>query len=256
MSTGTNPQRDFAEQVSSRIAELAALATSGGLDEAIDLLVASIREGGVIQAFGTGHSEAFAMEIAGRAGGLIPAHRIALRNVVLRGSRVVEDLVGADLERDGTVVPELLDLTDLHPADVFVIASNSGVNSSIVGMALAAKERGHQVIAVTSLAHTNAVAPKHPSGMRLAEVADVVVDNLAPYGDATVSVGDSSGAVTVGAVSSITAAYIAQALTIGVVTRLLDGGEAPPVYISANVPGGDEHNDALTARYGGRIQSL
>lgn len=253
MSTGTNPQADFAEQVSSRIAQLASLATSGGWDEAIELLVSAIRAGGVIQAFGTGHSEAFAMEIAGRAGGLIPAHRIALRNVVLRGSRVVDDLVGADLERDGTVVPELLDLTQLDPADVFVIASNSGVNSSIVGMALAAKERGHQVIAVTSLAHTNAVEPKHASGQRLAEVADVVIDNLAPYGDATVTIDDSVG---VGAVSSITAAYIAQALTIGVVTRLLDDGEAPPVYISANVPGGDEHNDALTARYGGRIQSI
>src|SRR5690606_13572023 len=109
---------------------------------------------------------------------------------------------GADLERDGSVVPELLDLTDVDPADVFIIASNSGVNSSIVGMALAAKERGHQVIAVTSLAHTNAVETKHSSGKRLSEVADVVIDNLAPYGDATVTAGDGLGAVTVGAVSS------------------------------------------------------
>lgn len=252
----SSAQASFTEEVSTRLAQLAERTAAGGLDAAIDLMVGAIRAGGVIQAFGTGHSEAFAMEIAGRAGGLIPAHRIALRNVVLRGSRGVDDLVGADLERDGTVVPELLDLTELDPADVFVIASNSGVNSSIVGMALAAKERGHQVIAVTSLAHTNAVAPKHASGKRLAEVADVVIDNLAPYGDATVSIGDAAGAISVGAVSSITAAYIAQALTIGVVTRLVDDGEAPPVYISANVPGGDEHNDALTARYGGRIQSI
>jgi uncharacterized phosphosugar-binding protein len=83
-----------------------------------------------------------------------------------------------------------------------------------------------------------------------------VIDNLAPYGDATLTVGDGDSAVGVGAVSSITAAYIAQALTIGVVTSLVDDGDVPPVYISANVPGGDEHNDALTARYGGRIQSI
>jgi len=228
----------------------------GPVQQAAELVVESLRAGGVVQAFGTGHSESFAMEIAGRAGGLIPAHRIALRNVVLRGSRAVDDLTGAGLERDGSVVEELLDLTELHPADVFVIASNSGVNSSIVGMALAAKERGHKIIAVTSLAHTNAVEPKHPSGKRLAEVADVVIDTLAPFGDATVSIGDGRRAVTVGAVSSITAAYIAQALTIGVVTSLLDDGEVPPVYISANVPGGDAHNDALTERYGRRIQSI
>lgn len=256
MNRTRSAQIAFAEEARGRLDRLAELVADGGLDGAVALMVAAIRAGGVIQAFGTGHSEAFAMEIAGRAGGLIPAHRIALRNVVLRGSREVDALVGADLERDGSVVPELLDLTDLHPADLFIIASNSGVNSSIVGMALAAKERGHQVIAVTSLAHTNAVEPKHPSGKRLAEVADVVIDTLAPYGDATVSVGEGEHATTIGAVSSITAAYIAQALTIGVVTRLLDDGEAPPVYISANVPGGDEHNDALTARYGSRIQSI
>lgn len=256
MSQSRTAQQQFAQEVSSRLEALAELVDSGGLQPAIDLMVESVRAGGVVQAFGTGHSEAFAMEIAGRAGGLIPAHRIALRNVVLRGSRVVDDLTGAGLERDGSVVDELLDLTELDPADVFVIASNSGVNSSIVGMALAAKERGHRVIAVTSLAHTNAVQPKHPSGKRLAEIADVVIDTLAPYGDATITVDAGNGAVNVGAVSSITAAYIAQALTIGVVTDLLDDGGVPPVYISANVPGGDEHNDALTERYGRRIQSI
>jgi len=253
MSQTGSAQQQFAQEVRGRLEQLAELVTSGGLAPAIDLMVEAVRAGGVVQAFGTGHSEAFAMEIAGRAGGLIPAHRIALRNVVLRGSRGVDDLTGAGLERDGSVVDELLDLTELHPADVFVIASNSGVNSSIVGMALAAKERGHQVIAVTSLAHTNAVQPKHASGKRLAEVADVVIDTLAPYGDATLSVGDGIG---IGAVSSITAAYIAQALTIGVVTSLLADGEVPPVYISANIPGGDTHNDALTERYGRRIQSI
>lgn len=256
MSQSAPVQQLFAQEVRSRLDQLTELVASGGLQPAIDLMVEAVRAGGVVQAFGTGHSEAFAMEIAGRAGGLIPAHRIALRNVVLRGSRGVDDLVGADLERDGSVVDELLDLTELDPADVFVIASNSGVNSSIVGMALAAKERGHRVIAVTSLAHTNAVPPKHPSGKRLAEIADVVIDTLAPYGDATVSVGEGSSAVTVGAVSSITAAYIAQALTIGVVAALVDDGDPAPVYVSANVPGGDAHNDALTERYGRRIQSI
>ena len=73
---------------------------------------------------------------------------------------------------------------------MFLIASNSGVNGSIVGMALKAKDHGHQVIAVTSLEHTNAVTPKHPSGKRLSEVADVVIDTLAPYGDTTMSIGE------------------------------------------------------------------
>jgi uncharacterized phosphosugar-binding protein len=243
----------FSAEVSRRLAALDDDVSSGRLDPAIDLIVDGLRKGGVVQAFGTGHSQAFAMEVAGRAGGLIPTHALSLRDVVLRGSRDVAALGGSGLERDDTVVDELFGLYEFDPADVFVIASNSGVNGSIVGVALRAKDAGHPVIAVTSLEHTNAVTPKHPSGKRLSEIADVVIDNRAPYGDTTVDLGDGLAA---GAVSSITAAYIAQILTLGAAERLQDAGEVPPLYVSANVPGGDEHNDALKQRYGSRIGGL
>ncbi len=223
------------------------------VDTACKLIVEALEAGGIVHAFGTGHSEAFAMEIAGRAGGLIPTNRIALRDVVLDGKRDASILVGATLERDATIVAELLDGLSLHPADVFIIASNSGVNGSIVEMAIGLKQRGHGVVAVTSVEHTNAVTPKHPSGKRLSDVADVVIDNLAPYGDTTMTIGDGIG---VGAVSSITAAFIAQVLTITVANLLIEAGEIPPVYISANIPGGDEHNHALEDRYRGRIRRL
>ena len=134
----------------------------------------------MVQAFGTGHSEAFAMEIAGRAGGLIATNRIALRTLVLRGDRDVSALGGAEFERDPNIGENLLALFDVQPNDIFIIASNSGVNGSILGVALAAKARGHKLIAVTSLDHTMRVTPKHPSGKRLSEVADIVIDNLAP----------------------------------------------------------------------------
>ena len=241
----------FHEQVTSRLQAIADDAARGGLDAAIDLVVESIRNGGVLQAFGTGHSQAFAMEIAGRAGGFIPTKMMALRDIVLSGSRDASVLTGSSLERDGSVVDELFALTSLDPADVFLIASNSGVNGSIVGVALRAKADGHKVIAVTSLEHTNAVEPKHPSGQRLSEIADVVLDNRAPYGDTTIEV---PGGIGVGAVSSLTAAYIAQLITIGAAERIAALGETPPVYLSANIPGGDEHNHALEARYGDRIR--
>ncbi len=243
----------YLAQVAPRLERLAREIDAGSLDAACDLVVESLRAGGVVQAFGTGHSEAFAMEIAGRAGGLIPTNRIALRDVVLHGSRDVSVLGGATLERDASVVDELFDVSLVNPADVFIIASNSGVNGSVVGMALLAKQRGHKVIAVTSLEHTAAVSPKHPSGKRLSEVADVVIDTLAPYGDTTLSIGEGIG---VGAVSSITAAFIAQVLTIMVAERLAESGATPPIYISANIPGGDEHNHALEDRYRGRIRRL
>jgi uncharacterized phosphosugar-binding protein len=125
------------------------------------------------------------------------------------------------------------------------------VNGSILGVALAAKARGHKVIAVTSLDHTMKVAPKHPSGKRLSEVADVVIDNLAPFGDSTMQL---EGGIGIGAVSSITAAFIAQRITFGVAETIRQRGKTPPVFLSANIPGGDEHNRALQDLYGDRIR--
>ena len=241
--------REFADQVQSRVAQITAMAEAGGLDQPIAVLTEAIEQGAVLQAFGTGHSEAFAMEIAGRAGGLIPTNKIALRNLVLHGNRSA-DVLGATLERDPSIVAELWEISTIHPGDVFLIASNSGVNGSIVGLALLAKEKGHPVIAVTSLQHTMQVQPKHASGLRLCDVADIVIDNLAPYGDATIAL---EGGVPVGAVSSITSALIAQLLTLGVSERISEKGQVPPLYLSANIPGGDEHNHALEKKYEGRI---
>lgn len=241
----------YLHEVSDRIQDLTAKAQSGAFDAAIDLMATAIDAGGVIQAFGTGHSEAFAMEIAGRAGGLIPTNKIALRDVVLYGSQQVDILTGSGLERNPAVAEELLDISPVGPDDLFIIASNSGVNGSIVGLALAAKATGHTLIAVTSMAHTMRVQPQHASGKRLCDIADVVLDNLAPYGDSTLEL---TGGVPVGAVSSITAAFIAQLLTIGTARRLALSGAIPPLYISANIPGGDEHNHALEDLYRDKIR--
>lgn len=241
---------DLFREASERLARLTADAESGALDAAIALMVAALDAGGVIHAFGTGHSEAFAMEISGRAGGLIPTNKFALRDLVMHGDREVDVLTSA-LEREPWLVDELMATVPVGDGDVFMIASNSGVNGSIVGAALWAKERGHRVIAVTSMQHTMRVDPKHPSGKRLADVADVVIDNLAPYGDTTLEV---TGGIGAGAISSITAAFIAQLLTLGVARTIAERGDTPPMYISANIPGGDEHNSVLEDRYRGRIR--
>ncbi|NED94259.1 SIS domain-containing protein [Phytoactinopolyspora alkaliphila] len=218
---------------------------------AADLMVEGIGRGGVIQVFGTGHSQAVAMEIAGRAGGLIPANRIALRDLVLENGESPSILADPHLERDPGLAQRLYDATPTDPSDVFVIISNSGINGSIVGLASVAKENGHPLIAITSLDHSGQVESRHPSGAKLSELADVVLDNGGPFGDAALPL-PGGGAVC--AVSTITSALLAQFLTAEVVRRLLDAGEEPPVYLSANVPGGDSHNDALLKRYEGRIR--
>jgi uncharacterized phosphosugar-binding protein len=224
---------------------------AGLVARAADLLATTLRAGGVIQAFGCGHSESFAMEIAGRAGGLVPTNKIALRDIVLYGGDRPSVLADPQLERTPSVAHRLYDLAPIKPDDAFIIASNSGINGAVVEMAQIVKQRGHALIAVTSLEHSEGVDSRHAGGLKLTDLADVVLDNGAPYGDASLPL---PGGGAVGAVSSITAALLAQQLVAEVVTRLLAAGVAPPLYLSDNVPGGRERNAALESQYAGRIR--
>ena len=235
------------QEVLARVADTEA----GAIGRAADLIADSLRAGGVLQTFGAGHSEAVAADLAGRAGGLVPTNRISLHDVVLFGDARPEILHNDKLERDPQIAHRLYELAAPRPQDVFVVASQSGINGCVVEMALLVKQRGHHLIAITSAEHTARVTPRHPSGRRLADIADVVLDNGAPYGDALLPL---AGGGSVCAVSSVTNALLAQLVVAEVVRRMEAAGEVPPIYLSANVPGGDEHNHTLESRYAGRIR--
>jgi uncharacterized phosphosugar-binding protein len=241
----------YARRVESLAHEVAA-SQEPAVRAAAALLYASLRAGGVIQAFGSGHSEAIAMEIAGRAGGLVPANRLALRDLVLYGGEPPSLLASPELlERDPSIARRVYDLAPVHPADVFVIISSSGVNGSVVELASIVKKRGHGLVALTSVRHGNEMVSRHPSGLKLLDLADVLLDNGAPYGDAVLPL---PGGGASGAVSTITSALLAQMMVAEVVGSLLAAGETPPIYRSANVDGGDAHNRELEGRYAGRIR--
>ncbi|OAH14575.1 sugar isomerase domain-containing protein [Streptomyces jeddahensis] len=218
---------------------------------AAELIAACVRADGVVHAFGTGHSQAIVLELAGRAGGLVPTNRLSIADLVLYGGDDPSVLDDPLLERESGVAARIYDLAAPRPQDLFVVISNSGVNNVIVEMALHAKEQGHRVLAVTSLTHTRAVPAGHPSGRKLADLADVVLDNAAPRGDALLEL---PGGGSVCALSTLTGVMLVQ-MTVAEASRLLlAAGERPPVYVSANVPGGFEGNLELEKRYAGRIR--
>ncbi|MFD9108352.1 sugar isomerase domain-containing protein [Streptomyces bottropensis] len=218
---------------------------------AATLIADCVRADGVVQAFGTGHSQAMVLELAGRAGGLVPTNRIQMADLVLFGGDHPSGLDDPLLEREPGIAVRLYELADPRPQDLFVIVSNSGVNNVIVEMALHAKERGHRLLALTSLAHTHAVPATHPSGRKLVDLADVVLDNAAPRGDALLEL-PGGGAVC--ALSTLTGVMLVQMTVAEAAARLLATGDRPPVYVSANVPGGFESNLELERRYAGRIR--
>lgn len=220
------------------------------ISAAATLVADCVLADGVVQAFGTGHSQGLVMEIAGRAGGLIPTNRLALRDVATYGGDAPDSL-GPHTERDPAIAHRVYELAAPRANDLFVIASNSGGNGSIVEMALLVKERGHRLIAFTSLAHATAVDSRHPAGKHLHDFADVVIDNCGPMGDTLLPM---PGGGQVCAISSITSAFAAQMMLADACARLLAAGRTPPVYLSVNIPGGDEHNKALEEHYSGRIR--
>ncbi|MEU7746354.1 SIS domain-containing protein [Nonomuraea sp. NPDC049158] len=214
------------------------------------LLVTSLRAGGVVNAFGSGHSESIAMEIAGRAGGLVPSNRLTPRDLVLYGGQPPSVLT-PELERDPAIAHRIYELAPVAPQDVFVLISSSGINGAVVELATIVKERGHPLIALTSVQHSSQMTSRHPSGRKLLDLADVVLDNGAPYGDAILELPGGGG---YGAISTVTSALLAQMVVTEAVAELVALGETPPIYLSVNVADGDEHNKALESRYAGRIR--
>lgn len=217
------------------------------------LFARCLKADGVIHAFGTGHSQATAMEVAGRAGGFVPTNRISLSDLVMFGGAEPSVLSDPMLERDADTAGRLYELAKVQPQDLFVIISNSGVNGAIVQLAHLVKQRGHDLVALTSIDHSYRVPARHESGKRLADMADVVLDNGAPYGDAMFTTPDGDSAC---AVSSLSAALLVQMTVAQTVRMLLDEGIRPPLYMSANVPDGPERNRVLEAGYQGRIRRI
>jgi uncharacterized phosphosugar-binding protein len=231
---------------------------SENISAAAALVVESLTAGGVVQVFGTGHSRSFAMEIAGRAGGLVPANKISLTDLVFLGDTSPAAMLDSALERDETLAARLLAVHDIRPADVFLVCSNSGGNGSTVELARLVTERGHKLIVVTSMAHTTRITSRHSSGLRLFELADVVIDNGGAFGDASLELPSSDDGRPRGSIvatSSLTGTLIAQQLVTEVCGLLLEAGREVPILISANIPGGDEHNERLRAAYAGRVRS-
>jgi len=239
----------FADEARTVIDRVVA-ANKDSVAAAARLLADCVAADGIVQAFGTGHSQATALEIAGRAGGLIPTNRIGLSDLVARGGEDLSVLSDPLLERSPGLGKRLYELAAPHPRDVFVVISNSGVNNSIVDFALHVKDAGHPLIALTSLRHTRSVPALHAGGKRLADVADVVLDNGAPTGDALLPLPDGGSLC---GISTITSAMLVQMTVAEAVGLMTAEGHQAPVYVSANVPGGFERNLVLERHYGERL---
>ena len=220
------------------------------LERAARAVFASLRSDGVLHVFGSGHSHCLAEEAYHRAGGLVPVN--VIQEVFL--TPLTPPRLSGQLERVPGLAALILEAHDLRAGEVLLVISNSGINGVPVEMAQEGKRRGLTVVALTSLAHSRSVPTRHTDGKRLFEVADIVVDTCGEVGDAAVAYPGLAGKVA--PTSLLVGSFIVNSLVCRVVELFLADGLTPPVYLSANLPGGDEHNRALEEKYRGRIRGL
>jgi uncharacterized phosphosugar-binding protein len=203
------------------------------MEAAADLVANAIMNDGVVHTFGTGHSSIVAQEAFMRAGGLFPVNAILDERVVLSGG----SLMSAAMERHEGLAAEILAAHDIHPSDAGIVISNAGRNAAPVEMAMEMRQRGIPVIGITSTTHSRTASAVHSSGKKLMDVADVVLDNGAPHGDACVSIPGLPTAM--GPVSTVTGAALIHSVFILAAEKMLARGYEPVALPSGNVETAD-----------------
>ena len=216
---------------------------------AAKLAADTICNDGIIYVFGSGHSHLLAEEVFYRAGGLACVSPIVNEPLMLHESASLS----SRLEKQTGLAPKVLEHYDITPKDLVFCVSTSGVNAVPVEVTAALREKGVDVVAITSSSYASQ-AVKNPMGKHLYEVASLWIDSQAPHGDACLRPVGLPVAMT--PMSTVCAAYIINSVLAEGTQLALDAGLKVPVYLSGNIPGGAEANQALIDRYKPRIRHL
>jgi uncharacterized phosphosugar-binding protein len=223
--------------------------------EAGRLIGDSLAKGRLLHVFGTGsHSYIAGEEIFCRAGGLAPVDPILDPGISLAfGARR-----STKVERSPGYAQAVLGAYPIQAGDVILIVNANGINSATIDAALYAKERGLTVIAVTSPECSQGIPAghpaRHPSNQNLCDVADLCLDCKVPPGEALVAIEGCDQKVA--PASTITNTFILHSVVAAAVSHMVSLGIDPPIWKSANTPGGDEANQKYYEAYSGRVQHL
>lgn len=219
------------------------------LQQAAAIMAEAVAGGKRIFAFGCTHSSIPIQDLVYRAGGLMLINPIFGPGIASLDVRPAT--LSSAIERLQGYAQVVLDSNPIQNGDVLILVSVSGRNAVPVEMAKVARERGLKVIGVTSRAYTEAFASRHPSGKKMYELADVVLDNKVDPGDALLQAKGVPQKFC--PASGVTSTALLQALVAATVEMLLERGMTPPIFLAANVDGGAEYNARVLAQYRDRI---
>jgi uncharacterized phosphosugar-binding protein len=219
---------------------------AGAVAEVAEQLLACVRADGLVLTAGAGHSLAAVAETFYRAGGLACVRPLFHPDLLpLNGA-----VSSTKAERRAGLAAEVLGDDPLGEHDVLVVFSTSGVNPYPVELATIVRAAGRAVVAVTS-GPACLVAPRRADST-LAEQARIVLDTLVPPGDSTYP----PHAPVVAPISTVANAFLWNLVLVGLIDAAAEHGVTLPLWRSSNVPGGDEANAGLMARYTPRVPAL
>lgn len=221
------------------------------IEQAAQWIADTIAQEGLIWVFGASHAGILTEELFYRAGGLVCVSPIFIPGLTCDVRPVT---LTSTLERLDGFAKCAIQEVPIQANDLLIVHSVSGRNAAPVEVALYGKQKGAKVIALTSLAYSQSVTPRSNTGKRLFEVADLVIDNGAPTGDALVQIPGFPQRIS--PVSTVLGAAILHAVMAEACAILLERGIQPPVFRSANLEGGDAHNAELMEKYRGRVRYL
>ena len=224
------------------------------IGRAAALLADTTQKGGIIYGFGTGHSHLVTDDAFWRAA--TPANYCALLEQSATGS--FEITKSYEIENIYGIGKKIVDYHRITPKDCMIIISNSGNNIAPVDAAMRAKEKGIPVIGITAVEYSGYLKTKHRDGVKLKDVADVVLDNCSLIGDAAVEI--EGFPMKVGSTSTIPNVYLQNAVLVEMVDILVKRGFRPDVYYNGHMAFMDEncanHNQELVDKYFYRIRNL
>jgi uncharacterized phosphosugar-binding protein len=220
----------------------------GAIQKAGQAFAASIAAGRAVHLFGSGHSVLPVQDMFPRYGSYVGFHPIMDPRLMwfnITGPGGARELLW--LERTEGYARQILLSHHLDQRDCFLVYSHGGLNAAPVEMALAAKEAGLTVVAVTCAANAGLNKPTHSSGKSLHTAADIVIDNCCPPEDALVDV--SGRPEKVGASSTLAAVAITMMLISETTSELVRLGKTPDrIFVSPNVPGVPKDNNMQVFR--------
>ena len=201
-----------------------------------------------IFAFGCNHAGLVTLELFYRTGGLVTINPIRAPGMMLEISPITSS---SKMERLCDYGKVIFDGIHAKKGDLIIIHSVSGRNNVTIDMANSAKQAGLKVVILTNMKMSKGVNSRHPSGKKLYEFGDIVLDNHGDDGDACVELNGFNQKVA--PTSTVIGASIMNSIVARTTEILIEKGITPPVFKSGNVDGGDAFNKKIIEEYSENI---